>query len=120
MAGRDLDRGRLLIPDPITVTLTRPESLGAGPQESVTVAYVQEQAEADETAESPMGHGDLGAVTTTFHLWAIECDGLEPGHDWLITKQSDGSVWRVTGRAEKLAHGRRYRVRCVLRQNSEG
>ena len=113
MAGRDLDRGRFLIPDPITVTLTRPDATASGglPSESVTVERVQEQHETEETIDSPLG-GTLGGVTRTFHLWFVECGGLEPGQDWLIEQASDGTAWRVTS-VEKLAHGRRFRCKCI-------
>ncbi len=114
MAGRDLDRGRLLIPDPITVLLTRPASQAGGPEESFEVDHVQEQAEDEGEVDSPMG-GSFDAVTTRFHLWAVECGGLVPGRDWLITKAVGGTGYRITD-VDHLAHGRRFRCHCTKRQ----
>jgi hypothetical protein len=109
MAGRDLDRGRILLPDPITVTLTRPASLSAGPEESVSVSYVQRQAIDHTEVDSPLG-GVLSGERRRYHLWALECEGLVPGMDYEIA-DPDGTNWHVE-RVEILAHGRRYRLHC--------
>lgn len=107
------DGARRRFSNPVVITLTRPESQSGGPEESVEVANVQEQAESQGEVDSPMG-GSFDAVTRTFHLWAIECQGLTPGIGWLI-EQQDGTVWRIT-EAEPLAHRRRFRCKCVRKQ----
>lgn len=115
MAGRDLNRGRLLLYDTITVTLTRPASRVGGAAASVTVANVQEQHATQDDQDHPMG-GAFHGTTRTFHLWLVECQAMPPWHDYEITKQ-DGSVWIIKA-VEKLAHGRRFRCHCLQAERS--
>lgn len=110
MAGRDLDRGRLLIPNPIVITLTRPASRVGGAAASITVSNVQEQHATQEDQDSPLG-GAFHGTTRTFHLWYVECLAMRPWHDYEIT-HPDGSIW-IIKEIETLAHGRRFRCHCL-------
>lgn len=112
--ARDLDRGRLLIPDPITVTLTRPDAPGRSGPASVTVAHVHEQAATEEVVDSPMG-GSLDGVHKTFRLWKAECGPMEPGIGFYVT-EADGTVWRIK-QVDVLARGRQFR--CHVVQSNE-
>jgi len=104
--ARDLDAGRLLIPDPVTVTLHTRNADGV--EASQTVLYVQEQAEDRNVATTSPAITE--ATDTRFHLWAIELNGTVPLKGFKIEK-ADGSFYTIV-RVERLAHGRRFRCHC--------
>jgi hypothetical protein len=108
----DYEAGKRILPELITITLTRPLSL-AGPAQSITVANVQEQAGREEDVDSPLG-GALSGTRRVFHLFASECAALPPDQDFEITK-ADGTVW-VIKTVDILAHFHRYRCQ-TLRKN---
>lgn len=115
MAGRDLDRGRFLIPDPIPITLVKPTAPlpPGGAARSVTVERVQEQ-HAGETTEVNE-YGSFVVTRKVFHLWLVECLALPP-HEGYEILHPDGTVWAVK-EVEVLAHGRRFRCHCMRRRN---
>ncbi len=112
---RDFDEGRLYLEDELTVTLTRPASRMGGPAASVTVANVHEQILSQEDVDHPLG-GSLDGSRKTFTLWRAECGAIIPYDDYQITT-ADGKIWVVKG-VETLAHGHRFRCKCLLRQDT--
>lgn len=110
---RALDEGRLYLEDPLTVTLVRPASYAGGPSAAAVVQYVHEQPASQEDVDSPLG-GGLDGTRRTFHLWRVECGGLVPHNDYQIVT-ADGKIWVIKS-VEILAHGRRFRVKCLESQ----
>jgi hypothetical protein len=111
--NRDFDESRLYLPDPLTVTLTRPASYSGGGQVNLTVLYVQEQPLEEQSVASPMGAGSLEGTKTRFRMWLVECLSLPPHRGYLIRK-ADASVWHVD-RVETLCKGRQFRCHCTRR-----
>jgi len=103
----DFSIGRTLLPNLITVTLTRP-----GTALAVTVANVQEQAErsGDRTGGSP---ALLPGTDTTYNLWSLDLGAVVPAKDDRITR-ADGRTFTVLG-VDRCAHGARYR--CHARKD---
>ena len=112
---RALDEGRLYLVDPLTVTLIRPASYSGGGQAARTVQYVHEQPASQDDVDSPLG-GSLDGTRRTFHLWRVECEPVIPHNDYQIV-MPDGKRWIIKG-VEILAHGRRFRVKCLESQTT--
>jgi len=112
---RALDEGRLLLENELTVTLTRPASRMSGAAASVTVRHVHEQTLSQEDVDHPLG-GSLDGSRKTFTLWRVECGAIIPYDDYEIT-DAGGKIWVIKG-VETLAHGRRFRCKCMLRQDA--
>lgn len=104
----DHSRGRFYLPNPVTLTLTRPASQTFPEAQEATVERCQEQ-HADEDAVED----GLDRITRVFHLWRAETPDLRPHRGFLITNAA-GEVYEIQ-RVETLAHGERYRCHCSLR-----
>jgi hypothetical protein len=106
------DGMRLTFADPLTVTLTRPQSYSGGAPVSVTVNNVQDQFSAEQRVDEPEG-GSFGTQRAAFRMWLVECGGLAPHQGCLIT-DPDGAVWHVDG-VDVVCKGREYRCHCTMR-----
>ena len=109
------DSTRLYHHNRVTVTLTRPASYSGGAAASITVNNVQERPATQEDVDSPLG-GSLDGTRRYFHLWRVECLAMPPFNSYEITT-ADGKVW-VIKKVETLAHGRRFRCHCLLRNDT--
>lgn len=116
---RDLDHledaGRLLFLRPITVTLRRPPSPLDPDGTAITVANVQEQPASQEEFDLSVD-SSLDGVRRKFHLYAAECEAMAPSKGYEI-ETDDGTVWVIKS-VETLAHGRRFRVQTVQRNDT--
>src|SRR5262245_41433599 len=95
----NLDSRRLLLVNPVTLTLSRP-----GSPLSRVVANCQEQQQRKAEFGGP---ATLEVTDTAFNLWAVELAGMGPLKGDRITK-ADGSAYVVVG-VDSCTHGHRFR-----------